>query len=89
MKFVRLIIQTVLALTALQCAVFAQDPRTLTAPELNVDPPKVERFSLENGLNIVFLEAHELPVVRMTFFFPGGSAYEADEVCGVGAITAA
>jgi predicted Zn-dependent peptidase len=81
-----------LALVALALIVaqstFAQDPRSIVAPELNLTTPTPEQFTLDNGLQVVFLASTELPVVRMTMLFPGGSAYETDDLCGVGEITA-
>ncbi len=66
----------------------AQDPRKIVAPELELSAPTPEQFALENGLRVVFLQSSELPVVRMTLMFPGGSVSEAADLAGVSGITA-
>ncbi|MFQ5606598.1 MAG: M16 family metallopeptidase [Candidatus Zixiibacteriota bacterium] len=64
------------------------DPRTHRAPALEFEAPEVAQFTTDNGLRVVFLESHELPVVRITLYFPGGAIYESNDLCGASEITA-
>lgn len=92
----KLIFPTVLLASVAACSILLSvssvvaqiDPRTYQAPPIRFKAPEVQRFSAENGLRIVFLESHELPVVRITLYFPGGSAFESQELCGAAEITA-
>ncbi len=42
-------------------------------------PPKTERFVLNNGLTVIFLSDPELPLVRGSIYFRGGSLIESQK----------
>ncbi len=50
----------------------AQSELGIEIPELRFDPPAVEAFQLENGLNVFFYEDHSLPVVTIDLFVKSG-----------------
>ena len=52
------------------------DPRTLTFPPLRYAIPVAERFTLDNGLTVLLITDHELPLVRITAYIGVGSVYE-------------
>jgi len=63
------------------------DPRTLTFPPLRYAIPVAERFTLDNGLTVLLITDHELPLVRITAYIGVGSVYEPDRKCGLAALT--
>lgn len=59
----------------------------LSAPKVSV--PEVKRFELENGLVVLILQRHEIPIVTVAITFKhAGSAYEPEEKAGLANITA-
>ena len=75
-----------LTLTSLASA--QPDPRKMESEPLVFEAPAVEIFTTNNGINVVFLENHELPVVRATMYFPGGGYYEKNAQAGLSELTA-
>ena len=50
-----------------------KDPRTMEFPaRLDFTPHQVDRFSLSNGIQVFFVEDHELPVTGITFLIDAG-----------------
>ncbi len=41
--------------------------------ELNFSLPEIKRFSLKNGLNVIFVEKKNLPITQLLLFVNGGS----------------
>lgn len=68
-------------------AAVAVDPRTLTFPPLKYAIPVAEQFTLDNGLTVLLITDHALPLVRMTAYIRVGSVYEPDRKCGLAALT--
>jgi predicted Zn-dependent peptidase len=56
-------------------------------PALKVAP--LQRFSLSNGLPVVFMEKHEVPLVQINMIVLAGSAMDPAEKLGLGSLTAA
>ncbi len=52
------------------------DPDRLSYGEIKFSPPRPERFVLENGLTVYFLEDRELPLVNISFVVGAGSVFE-------------
>ncbi len=77
-----LILLLVASLTA------AQSPKDLRFPTLEFDPPEVERFTLDNGIVVHFLENHDLPVVTATALFKGGAVQDPENKSGLASLTA-
>lgn len=77
------------ALLVTSCAAFRQQSdRAVTGSALSLQRPspgevtftvpKPERWELANGLVVYFLRDEELPLVRATFLYKGGSYYSGD-----------
>jgi predicted Zn-dependent peptidase len=64
------------------------DPRAMTAPKLQATPPKVQNFTLPNGIRVLFIEDHELPVVELSAAFKVGSLEDPADKAGLAAMTA-
>lgn len=64
------------------------DPRAMTAPKLQSPQPKVQSFTLPNGIRMLFIEDHELPVVEMSAAFKAGSLEDPADKAGLAAMTA-
>jgi zinc protease len=64
--------------------------RELQYPKLNdLEIPKVERVTLANGMKLLLLEDHELPLVSISSMIRTGSVYEPADKIGLAAITGA
>lgn len=50
--------------------------------------PKVQSFTLSNGLPVYLVEKHDLPIVQMHFLFNAGSMYDPTTMPGLAALTA-
>ncbi len=60
----------------------------LTYPALpEITTPHVERFTLDNGLQVLLVEDHELPLVQATTFIRTGSRFEPAEKAGLAGLT--
>jgi zinc protease len=51
--------------------------------------PKIEHWTLANGVRVYFVETHELPLVQLRAVFDAGSARDPQERAGLAALTAA
>ena len=56
----------------------------LTFPPLEFSPPQIERYTLENGMKLFFVQDHELPVISMYALIKTGQIYEPAEKIGLG-----
>lgn len=64
------------------------DYRDLQYPELpEIDVPQVERVTLPNGMKLLVLEDHELPLIRLSARIRTGSVYEPADKVGLADIT--
>jgi predicted Zn-dependent peptidase len=50
--------------------------------------PKSDEFTLDNGLRVIIIEDHRLPLVNMNLIFKTGSSSDSLEVSGLAAVTA-
>lgn len=64
------------------------DPRTMPAPRLQAPQPKVQSFSLSNGIRVLFIEDHELPVMQMYAAFKVGTLEDPADKAGLAAMAA-
>ncbi len=57
-------------------------------PPPSVSLPEPEDYRLENGLRVILVERHDLPVVSLDLIFPGGASAHPAEQAGLAALTA-
>jgi predicted Zn-dependent peptidase len=83
-----------LALALLACAapLLAQVPDRSTPPELGPPPalalPELQEHTLSNGLQIILMETHQVPVVQINIVVYGGSAYDPARQSGLATMMA-
>jgi len=65
------------------CFVCAAPPSLAPFPTLEFQSPEPERIVLPNGLVVLLLEDHELPLIQLNMLFPGGSQNEPAEKIGL------
>lgn len=59
-------------------------PSELPPPKpLKYEPPKVERVTLKNGIEVFLLEDHELPLFNATAYIRTGSIYDPPDKAGL------
>lgn len=58
-------------------------------PPPSFDPPAIERFELSNGLEVLLLEKHEVPLVQANLVVRTGSVDDPEGKTGLAAMTAA
>jgi zinc protease len=59
-----------------------------TAQAVEMKLPKIEKETLDNGLDVYIIEQHEVPIVSMRLVIPGGSIYDDEETAGLANLTA-
>ncbi|RPJ86761.1 MAG: insulinase family protein [Acidobacteria bacterium] len=64
----------------------SQPPSLGAAPTLKL--PRIQHLKLSNGLPVVLLEKHEVPVVSLNLVVKGGSSLDPDKQSGLAALTA-
>ncbi len=64
------------------------DPRTMPAGRLEAPKPKVQTFTTVNGIRVLFIEDHELPLVTMYTAFKAGALEDPADKAGLAAMTA-
>ncbi len=64
------------------------DPRAMSAPKLQAPQPRVQSFSLANGIRVLFIEDHELPALTMYAAFKVGSLEDPADKAGLASMTA-
>ena len=76
-------------LAALSCTQqSAKDYKQLKYPKLgDIEIPEVTRVTLDNGMKLLLLEDHELPLINASAMIRTGSVYEPAEKTGLAAIT--
>lgn len=52
--------------------------RPASGPDVNFSPPRVQKFSLKNGLNIFLNKKTALPIIRLNLLINGGSKFDPD-----------
>ena len=61
-------------------------PRNDATPSLR--PPEIRRFSLSNGLPVLLVEKHDLPLVAVEILLPGGAGAVEPSRAGLAGLTA-
>ncbi len=62
--------------------------KELSYPRLrDIEIPKVERVTLDNGMKLFLLEDHELPLISMSGWIRTGAIYEPADKIGLADIT--
>ena len=86
----RTILATLAALLLLPGVVHADKKwQKIKSPAMHpIQPPKVQRHSLDNGVQLFVLEDHELPLFRMTLVMKVGDSYVPKDKLGLAGITA-
>src|SRR5258708_7137339 len=56
-------------------------------PLREIAPPKVDEFTLPNGMKVYLLESHELPLVRGTALVRTGNLFDPADKVGLAGIT--
>ena len=78
-------------LTATLISSTAQSPDRSTPPKLakakNLQLPPIQRFMLSNGLNVVMMEKHAVPLIQINLLIQTGTYYEPDGKEGIGSFT--
>ena len=87
------IVFLVLLSLALSSPSQAQEPDRSKPPELGLPPtihlPPVQRFALSNGLEVMMMEKHDVPLVQVNVLVRGGSTLDPPEESGLASMTAA
>ncbi|MBM3740533.1 MAG: insulinase family protein, partial [Acidobacteria bacterium] len=84
----RLISLTLAAAVALSAQSIPASYKDLKFGPLNpVKVPKIERFTLPNGIRVLLVEDHELPFFNARAFIPGGENQDPADKVGLAAIT--
>ena len=78
-----IILLLILALVILP--LIAQKP-TPTINKIHIPPYKL--FTLDNGLKVIIMEYHRLPLIEMQMTFGGGTSVDPDTLVGLAGITA-
>jgi len=63
-------------------------PDQLAFPALEFDFPTVERYQLDNGLQLAVLPDHELPLVEISVLVSGGRLYDPADKAGLSTLLA-
>ncbi|MBI5471626.1 MAG: insulinase family protein [Ignavibacteriae bacterium] len=84
---------TILSLLVVEADVYAQKPDRSRPPELGPPPtlqlPSIQRFQLSNGLAVVVMEKHQVPLVQMNLMVNAGTAMDPADQRGLSSMTAA
>jgi len=84
----RNILLTLAVMPLLVVAQPAPSFKTLKFPPLrDVQPPKIERFTLPNGMKVYLLEDHELPLVGGTAIVRTGNLFDPKDKVGLAGMT--
>jgi predicted Zn-dependent peptidase len=79
---------TILILSVIVCftlfySVHAIAPETLSFTPLTFKPPQPEKLNLSNGMDVYFLEDHELPLVTVDVLIRSGTLHEPQDRVGL------
>ena len=82
----------VIAILGLFSSLFAQAPDRTKIPEMGPTPtltlPQIQHFALSNGLSVVLMEKHELPLIQMNLLVKTGSVLNPSDKPGLASLTA-
>lgn len=89
----RTVLTLTLAAFLAASSVFAQHPDRSKPPELGEPPsltlPPIQKSTLANGIQVVVMEKHNVPLVQMDLLIRAGSAMESQNKIGLASLTAA
>jgi predicted Zn-dependent peptidase len=88
-------IRAFIILTVLLCCIASSCTRDIARPYKNlkfprlgdIEMPKVQRFTLANGMRLFLVEDHELPLISISARIRTGSIYEPADMIGLASIT--
>ncbi|MCF7796899.1 MAG: insulinase family protein [Candidatus Marinimicrobia bacterium] len=60
-----------------------KDPREMTFPPVEAILPEIQEFTTSNGIQVIFIENHELPLVEVQAQLAGGGVYISPEKAGL------
>jgi len=60
-----------------------KDPRTLTFTPVKATLPEIQEFTTGNGIQVIFIENHELPLISVRAQLAGGSVYTVAKQAGL------
>ena len=87
------IVVVILVIIHFSIVVFSQVPDRSKPPELGPPPalklPAIQHLKLSNGLPVVLMEKHDLPLVQVELLVMAGSAMDPQEKNGIAAFTSA
>ncbi len=92
MKTIKLIQSLAIAALFIFTPLVAQKPDRSKPPELGIPGalklPPIERFKLSNGLQVVLMEKHSVPLVQVNLMVKTGSAMDPSGQSGLASLTA-
>jgi zinc protease len=87
------IILSLLAIILCAGILYAQAPDRSKPPESGAPPsmklPPIQHLKLSNGLNVVLMEKHDVPLVQVELIVRAGSALDPENLSGLASMTAA
>ena len=91
MKKIFLLSIKLIVITAFCFSLYAQNPDR-TKPPLLPSPQKlnlqsIQQFTLPNGLKIILMEKHEVPLIQMNIIIKAGSANDPENKTGLAGLT--
>lgn len=60
-----------------------KDPRKMTFPPVEATLPEIQEFTTSNGIQVIFIENHELPLVEVQAQLAGGWVYMSPDKVGL------
>ncbi|MCF7801639.1 MAG: insulinase family protein [Candidatus Marinimicrobia bacterium] len=60
-----------------------KDPREMTFPPVEATLPEIQEFTTSNGIQVIFIENHELPLVEVQAQLAGGWVYTNPDKAGL------
>ncbi len=92
MKFTRTILSLALAAILPFSAITAQTPDRSGPPELGPAPqlqvPPMQKLVLSNGVKVLLIEKHTVPLVQVNILFESGSTVDPTDKLGLASLTA-
>jgi len=81
----------IIAVSAFCFSLYAQSPDRTKPPQLpapqKLNLPAIQQFSLSNGLNVVLMEKHEVPLIQLNVITKMGSVNDPENKTGLAGLT--
>jgi zinc protease len=87
-KYILLISLLVLLASVVSFAQLDRSIQPQPGPPPSLQLPEIQRAKLDNGLNIIVVEHHELPIVKMQMVFKTGADADPMGKAGIASMTA-